>query len=375
GFNNHIVDTIVSKLKNDGNSEINARIVLASYNFSENADHLINELNKNYRKYLRSKGKAAHNVVLSGASKLYIKEHYTQIRDMADTQKAVYRLNITGVIDDYEINYAQKTLTLIFTKKDEKDYYSHFRKYLRRYLGADSTKARIQSAKKRENKEFDKNDVLSKVLFELIEFVNDEVSKKLSRSITYIKELCSDFGSLGEREFRERMVRYFTSKYARSEYLPQDTDGGTLESSDIVGKYINYIKNPPDELGGEIDNAKHLRGACDNLRIGFRQNATLDLLLSFSLFVLELRDEFNNELLESNPSLRKARELYIIGFKRLMTLPSENWEKLSALMAFFNNEVKNYNENMADELDRLHNEILLHRTNHKLGQLLTQITQ
>ena len=118
------------------------------------------------------------------------------------------------------------------------------------------------------------------MLYVLIQFIEEEIATKRRRSIEYMRDLCSVFIKEGETEFRERMVTYFTSKYARTDFLPKATQNGTVENAAVVKEYIEYIFKPPDGLGGQIDNAKHLRGACDNLRINLRENASIDLLTS-----------------------------------------------------------------------------------------------
>jgi len=58
---------------------------------------------------------------------------YNQYRVKSDTEKALYRLSIMGVIDDYTIDYNSNTYHLYGEKKSEKEYYSNLRRYVRKY--------------------------------------------------------------------------------------------------------------------------------------------------------------------------------------------------------------------------------------------------
>ena len=68
-------------------------------------------------------------------------------------------------------------------------------------------------------------------------------------------------------------------------YLPSDTEHGKVFSFDIVWKYIELISE--DKTGSQIDNLKHLRGACLRLLTENPDNASFLLLKSFALFILE----------------------------------------------------------------------------------------
>jgi len=168
------------------------------------------------------------------------------------------------------------------------------------------------------------------------------------------------------------MIRYFTSKYARTDYLPADSENGRKESCEIVRKYLNYIENPPDGLGGPIDNAKHLRGACDNLRISMVENASIDLLTAFSLFALELNKEDTIETAEVKPSVKNAIYLYRSGFRRMLRI--DTWEDVKELIEIFNRKVLDFNSEINLLMNILSSELLVNRTSYKLKELLDKIS-
>jgi ATP-dependent DNA helicase RecQ len=188
-----------------------------------------------------------------------------------------------------------------------------------------------------------------------------------------MKELCETQISQGEKEFRERIITYFTSKYAIDMYLPAATEKGTKENTAIVREYISYIFSPPDGLGGQIDNAKHLRGACDNIRIGLiEENASIDLLTSFTYFALDAKP---NDTLSSafhRPLMTQAIELYRKGFRRL--LQKENWEDCKELMKYYNDKVVDINPVVKSLINPLTNELLINRTTFRLNKFLNTIS-
>jgi ATP-dependent DNA helicase RecQ len=297
-----------------------------------------------------------------------LKDNYLQIRNSSDTLRAVYRLNITGVIDDYVIDYVGGFIEVRFKAKSESEYKENFENYLRRYLGIETTKEWLSKIDL-----IEEESILKKVLYVLIQFIDSEISDKRKRSILYMQELCEVFLSEGETEFRDRMIRYFTSKYARTDYLPADTQKGTIENCAIVTKYINFIDKPPDGLGGQIDNAKHLRGACDNLRINMLENASIDLLTSFSLLALDLKSSDTIESANAKPLVQKAIALYRSGFRRMLTI--ESWTDVKQLINLFNKKVLDFNSEIEPLMSKLTAELLVNRTTYKLKEFIQKINE
>lgn len=157
------------------------------------------------------------------------------------------------------------------------------------------------------------------------------------------------------------------------DYLPKDTDGGRIENIATVKKYLDFIQNPPDGLGGEIDNAKHLRGACANLRITMtNDNASIDLLTSFSLLALEAKEEDSFKNAISRPLVAQAIDLYRKGFKRLAQI--ENWNECKELLVYFNNKILDINPVIIPLIEPLTLELLLSRTSFRLNKFLEKIS-
>lgn len=362
GFNNDVISKMSDKIKNDGISDFKDIYIKAAYKFSNDEKEFFESLQFEYKKahyFLES-------LVLSADCEKYLRESYNRIRNTSDTLRAIYRMSIVGIIDDYVVDYVGEYLEVRFRGKTDAQYKKKFEEYLRRYLGVEKTKEWIK-----EVDAFKDKSPLKRVLYALIKFIDQEIGEKRKRSINYMKRMCEDFEKVGEKEFRERMVQYFTSKYAKTDYLPKATENGTLQNAAIVKQYIEYIFDPPDRLGGPIDNAKHLRGACDNLRINMRENASIDLLTSFCFFALDTKPQQITESQEESSLFIEAKELFRNGFKRL--LQKEDWETCKELLKFFNEKVIDINPDVKPLIEPFTNEILINRTTYRLSQFINKI--
>ncbi|MBO6586775.1 MAG: ATP-dependent DNA helicase RecQ [Gracilimonas sp.] len=363
GFNNNIVNELSEFLK-PNNPEMEPRVIRAAYNFCGSSEEFIHNLLFQYRRHTNYQS----SLTISDNSIEEIKSKFYQIRNTSDTLRAIYRLMIAGIIDDYVIDYYARFVMVKFQGKTDEDYFTNLEKYLKRYLGNESTERWMKIAR---SKEYEP--ALKRVLFTLTEFIDQEISEKRKRAIDYMQQLCEIGHEHGEKIFRENIVYYFTSKYARVNYLPKDTDGGRIENTEVVEKYLGYINNPPDNLGGEINNAKHLRGACENLRITMtRDNASIDLLTAYSYFALESQQSVDFESAMERPLIQQAIELYKKGFKSLQK--NESWENILSLLQLFNSKVLDINPTISPVLDPLTNEILVFRTSNCLKKFLNQIS-
>lgn len=363
GFTNDTITKMTDEIKNNGYNDFEDVIIRAAYNFSSDSSEFLDNLKFKYSQFMNYNDE----LLLSSKTEAFLHTSYNRIRNSSDTLRAIYRMNIVGIIDDYVIDYVGRFIEVRFKAKSDEEYLKRFKEYLRRYCGIETTNYWLNKINNIEN-----ISILYKVLYVLIEFIEQEISEKRKRSIDYMKELCEICISEGEREFRDRMIRYFTSKYARADYLPKATDQGRMQNCAIVKEYINYIFNPPDGLGGQIDNAKHLRGACDNLRISMTENASIDLLTSFSLFALDAKENDNLELAMERPFISQAISLYRKGFREL--IKSEEWKECKELIEFFNEKALDINPVIKPLINPLTNELLINRTTYKLNQFLNKMS-
>lgn len=154
GFTNNEVQHIRERLINDGYLQLPAhlkeweaeRFIRAAYNFTQEAKDFPEDIIYEYRRFYDSDHLGRYPGTLSpdgfeikfksdASIQNYLIDAFWRIRDIADTQRAIYRLSLLGVIDDYTINYSEKTVTLYFKRKPEVQYQDNFQTYLKRYQG------------------------------------------------------------------------------------------------------------------------------------------------------------------------------------------------------------------------------------------------
>ena len=132
---------------------------------------------------------------------------------------------------------------------------------------------------------------------------------------------------------------YFNSKYARTKYLPQDTNEGKYFDTDIIWKYLDYMRNPPDGRGMERDNIKHLRGACARLLSAQPHNGAFLLLGAFTTLYLELSKESKDRI---EPLMASAKQQLFDGFMAYDKLGAMTLTELVAFVHDFAREVSEY---------------------------------
>lgn len=212
-----------------------------------------------------------------------IRRNFPRIRDEQDTYKAVYRLCLLGVVEDYTIDYASRTLSLVLAPKplNEGVYLDNLQQYFGRYTTGISARRMRQEAEQRDLGD----SLLEKCLGQILDFTYKEIGVKRNQAITEMEGACRK-GLSGE-DLAEFFDLYFNSKYAKAEFLPYDLKGGSYFDEEIVLKYLWYMANPPVGLGKEKDNIKHLRGACARLIQSAPGNGALLLLDGFAMLFLE----------------------------------------------------------------------------------------
>lgn len=254
-----------------------------------------------------------------GTSEKELQRLFHGFRVKSDTEKALYRLSTVGVIDDYTIDFNSKTYTLTATRKSDEEYYKNLENYIRKYYSDVRTKQEIKKARK-----FSGDTAIQKCLFFLTDFVYREIEKKRFEGIGAMKEACQIGKIRGGVAFKEYIDLYFNSKYARRGYevagenksLTDRSDEGKDQHIKWVWEFIEVTNHDPS--GGQINNLKHLRGACVRLLIPQPNNGTLHLLKAFSLFIL---DPDNHKLMEeASDSFSKG----FIELKREHKLPFDS---------------------------------------------------
>lgn len=280
--------------------------------------------------------------------------------DKADTEKMIYRLSTIGIIDDYEVLFNEKVFILYATRKTDEQYIANLRSYIEQYYSDQIAENEI---KKLANYQ---GSTIKKCLHFLIDFVYREIAQKRKLAIDTMKQACleglKDNGTEetrlnGSKTFREFLDYYFRSKYARKGYqengqnqsLSDRTTSGRMQSPEWVWEFIKITK-------GNIENLKHLRGACLRMLQDQPQNATLLLLKSFAVFILEA-DNINSEIMnDAIENFSRGVENFEVNFKSSEKVKDDFLDKYKEYLLEYSK-----NPNIQNVIDEVINGYRLHK--------------
>ncbi len=299
GFNNEIVEHLGRKvgdreMLNDEGKTIKikgARVVRSAYNFCDGEDNesVENQFIENlkYQYYRDEPNPPVHKLTIIDEE---FKKAFWHIRISTDTNRAIYRLNVLGVIEDYTIDYSNKYIEITFKKQEQGYYYKKLEQYLLRYVGKTKAKEIVEQSRIR-NSIYDSTE-LRQCLNELTDFYAKAITEKRIHSAHYVAEAINDFIENGQDSFRQKINNYFASKYAQSFY--EDFIINSEVDYLLIEKYLKLIKTPEfNNPGLEIDNLKHLIGSCERYEVDSTKNDNyvVFLLKNAAQLVISQRDQ------------------------------------------------------------------------------------
>ena len=266
----------------------------------------------------------------------------------ADIAKAIYRMCVIGLVDDFTQDYASSTFRILSTRKKNGSYYERLKEFLMRYYSEERAENEVEKASVRKGQ-----NEIHKCLGYLTEFIYDKVALKRRRAIDDMRHFClvgidnsKDWKEINE-DLKDEIYYYFNSKFAREGYttdngepfsLLDDTDRGKISSYDIVLKYIRVIDSDViGASGSPKDNIKHLHGAVRLIRRSETDtNAALCFLNVYCLLALKvgsnqnMMEDLKKSYIEGYTTFRddakvkKAFYLFIANFKRSLSQKGRN---------------------------------------------------
>lgn len=227
-----------------------------------------------------------------------IRERYKTLRDENNTFKAVYRLSVVGVIDDYEVDYRSENIFAKISRKKDEEYIQNIKNYVKRY----AIKEKVNNVKN-EIQNTEGNTILQKCCNYLIDYVYETVAQKRKNAINTMEDAIKN-GFDDIDYFKSQINTYFDSKYLtelRAEFKENRID--------TVWKFIEKVS--------DTDSYRHLEGACRRLLDDNPESPILLLLRSFSRFLLEINinttiEDFNSawELIEKQKKWNRYEFFY-----------------------------------------------------------------
>lgn len=230
---------------------------------------------------------------------------FYQLRDKQDTEKAIYRLAILGIVDEYEVNYHTNTYTIKGIRKSDEDIRKSLKDYLLKYYSENKI-----------NKEFaiidniEMDNFLFKVIKYLIEFIYSEIGKKRKQAIYDMKYACQYRLQTSNIDFKDYVYYYFNSKYARQNYEEDGINKSLYDRMlidgrddiELVYEFIGYMES-------QINNFRHLRGACIRMLQLRPESFSIYLLKAYAILSIEQK---NPSLLDDGiQSMLSGFDLYL----------------------------------------------------------------
>lgn len=274
-----------------------------------------------YNSFLKGRNMPVFNTW--NAKNLKNERGYSYIRDYGSAdykdaiQKAIYRMCIIGLIDDFTEDYAKRTFRITTICQDESHYYEYLRLYYRKYYSEDRVDIMIDVVRQMASDD----GVIMACLKHLTSFIYRSIADKRARGILDMEQFCNMAISSGKdwretnEELKDFIYYYFNSKYAREGFvtydssvrqeipfsLKDDTNYDIHSESEIsdfnlVRKYMRVVDSDIVNNDSQKDNIKHLQGAVRLIRRAIAEmNPVLNLLNIFCILFLGQQE---NEMLE-----------------------------------------------------------------------------
>ena len=232
-------------------------------------------------------------------------------------QKAIYRMCVIGLIDDFTEDYSNRKFRITTICQEDANYYEFLRLYYRKYYSEDRVDVMISEVKQMATND---GSILA-CLKHLTSFIYRSIAEKRARGILDMEQFCNmaissdkDWKETNE-DLKDFIYFYFNSKYAREGFVTFDSsknkevpfslkdDTNHEEHSEaeitdfeLVRKYMRVVDREIVNHDSQKDNVKHLQGAIRLIRRAIAEmNPVLNLLNIFCILFLGLQE---NELIE-----------------------------------------------------------------------------
>lgn len=335
GFRNNRINLITRLLKDNIDDRFTEWIVEKASAYCNNINEFYQNLIKEFKK--KEGVDIAKKLPLADANNdKLLPKYFKQIRTETDTFKAIYRLSVMGVIDDYEVDYSAKSIKLKIRKKKEEKYLHSLEDYLIRYLSPRRVNEIMNTVRNSK-----KGSVIRNCAYALVEYVYNFIGKKRARAIKEMQSVCEQgIASQDPREIERTINLYFNSKY--TEDILEKTNEGINYSIDLVEEYI-------EETQGVADNLEHLRGSASRILTDNPDNGALLVLRAYASLLLETKFVRGELIVRSQFLVDKALEDMENGLIRFQ----ENGYNLIEVLSFVREELLTQNPGLNTLLEEI----------------------
>lgn len=312
-FNYDGVDDMVRYLTTTyADSRLTRGIVSKAYKEADTVDEFITRISKNLG------GAKARNLPNFKLHRKELEEQLLKRRDEDSTFKAVYRLSIIGLIDDYVVDYKSKVIQAWVEKRPDTEYVEALRTYLARYMAREETRDLADHVIGKSGR-----GIIRDCLGRLLKFVYSEIEGKRLEVTKQMEGAIIEGIRDGARAFTDRINTYFDSRYTK-DLRNRLGDGLADYDLKLVWDFIELTC-------GKTDNLFHLLGACDRLLAAAPDNGALLLLRAFT------------RCLSDNDMLGMFSQDFRRGWQRFMDVKDLSWIDYLANMNKFLRYVEQFN--------------------------------
>jgi ATP-dependent DNA helicase RecQ len=270
-----------------------------------------------------------------------LRQWFTEIRDESDTYKAIYRLSVIKVIDDYEIDYNKKCLYIKVNKrKSDDEYIENLRSYYLRYKSREEVNKRIINLANVSG-----NSIMQKCLADLTDFVYSAIADKRLEAIKSMEQACIR-GIQDPEDMKRSIKTYFDSKYVDD--IRKDSNDGIDSDPDVLWDYLK-------RTDGIVDNLEHLLGSSRRMLDDRPDNPVFILMQCFSIFLLYTRLEKNTLIIKNDELINSARKDFVKGINRFESLG----EDTEQILTKFKQEILKHNRALDEFISSTEEEIWL----------------
>lgn len=230
--------------------------------------------------------------------KNYLVKQFYRIRNQQETFRAIYRLSVIGVIDEYDIDYNRKVVSLLITKRQDDYYVNKLISYISRFDSPENVEKAKRNILTQKG-----NTVIQKCCGYLTDFVYRKIAAKRREAIDTMED------AITSKDFTERVNTYFDSKY-----IPFLRDKLYEDSTEWVWDFLGKEANSQD-------NISHILGACDRLLDENPDNLSYRILRVFARFSHTSSDikESGVEDIHKLRELMNSKGFLALDFMRLLS--------------------------------------------------------
>jgi hypothetical protein len=228
------------------------------------------ELEKTYRYSTGPKNFAnrVQSMIMDGGmvdvpSEDELKRVYTRARIDADTYKAVYRLSVLGLIEDYTVDYRTSTIEIVLRRLSQGDMRERTRRYIARYAPLSQEEFLSQ---------LPESPSIDECLHLLIDFVYKRIKTQRLEALK-VMDQTAEKGLEDPNAFEDAIVQYFDSsllpvlrdireKYNISDVVQIviDTDNASSQLAHLLGAANRLLPEVPDNAAYHFLRAYALEG-------------------------------------------------------------------------------------------------------------------